>query len=139
MFVISTSGGSGDAGRSLVQFSLPSAPTGCTITSATLRLNAESYQSGRTIAVHRNSGSWAEGSVTWNSMPGYTGTAVTTASAFGWLQWTVTDHVSAMYSGSNNGFLVKDYYEDDSGSNQETQRFTTRETSTDPELVITWG
>jgi signal peptidase I len=139
MFVISSSGGSGDAGRSLVQFSLPSAPDGCTMTSATLRVFAESFQLGRTIAVYRNSGSWSEGGVTWNNMPGYTGTAVTTSSGYGWLEWTVTDHASVMYSGSNYGFLIMDYNEGDPGSNQETQRFATRESGTYPELVITWG
>ncbi len=137
--VQATSGGSGDARRAFVRFSLPSIPSDCTLTSATLRLNANVTTSGRTIAVYRNSGSWAEGSLTWNNMPGYTGTAVTTAATAGWTEWAVTDHVSAMYSGTDNGFLIMDHYETDSGSNMERQRYRAREGSPDPQLVITWG
>ena len=137
--VRTTKRGSGWVRRTLVSFTLPSAPAGCTMTAATLRLYSDSATSGRTIAVYRNSGSWAEGSVTWNNMPGYTGTAATAAAGTGWISWTVTAHVAAQYSGNNHGFLVMDNYEADPSSDRDNQRYHSREGTQVPELIITWG
>jgi signal peptidase I len=139
LYVRASWSGLGWARRALVQTNLPSPPTGCQLTSATLRLYATSATTGRTIAVYRNSGSWTEYGVTWNNMPGYTGAAATTAAGSGWITWTVTDHVNAMYSGSNNGFLVMDLNEGDWGSWLQQQRYSARESDNSPQLVLTWG
>jgi len=123
--------------RALVLFDLPAIPPGCSPTSATLRLDAAASQGTRTIAVYRNSAAWTETGVTWSNMPGYTGTAATATSGTGWRQWTVTDLVSSMYSGSNYGFLVKDHNETDTSPNQ--QRYQSREGTNSPELIVNWG
>jgi hypothetical protein len=94
--------------RTLVNFDLPEIPSHCDLTAATLKLYATGFTSGRTIEVYRADGSWGEGTVTWNSAPGTTGAAATTASATGWVSWDVAAQVEAMYSGTNDGFVVRD-------------------------------
>jgi signal peptidase I len=124
--------------RSLVKFTLPSIPSGCSVTLAKLRLNASSAVTGRTLEVWRAAASWTEGGATWDNRPGLAGTAVTTTSGTGWREWTVTAHVQELYSGTNNGFVVRDAGET-SGDRQQ-QVFRSRQSSTNrPELVITWG
>lgn len=125
--------------RTLVRFTLPTVPDLCSVTSATLRLNATSAVGGRTLAVLRASASWTEGAVTWATQPGTTGTAVTTASGTGWRSWTVTAHVIAMYGGADNGFVVRDTAESPLLQSY-TQIFASRTAATDrPELVVTFG
>lgn len=124
--------------RMLVSFTLPTAPsTWCSATAATLRLNASSATTGRTIEVYRAAASWTEAGVTWNNQPATTGTAATAASATGWVTWTVTSQVQAMYSGSNNGFVVRDQTE--SGILTSDQVYGAREGANDPELIVAWG
>lgn len=125
--------------RALVQFTLPSIPAGCKIGTATLRLTASPGTTGRTLQALQLSASWTETGVTWNNQPGTTGTAATTASANGTVQWTVTSIVQSMYSGTNNGFVIRDANEDAVGSGI-LQTFFSRENSSTnkPQLVITF-
>ena len=52
------------------------------------------------------------------------------------MEWTVTDQVQGMYSGSNHGFSVRDASENGPGVEQQ---FESREAGTSaPELVVTW-
>ncbi len=131
--------------RSFVGFNLPATPSGCSVTAAKLRLYAISAASGRTIQVARASGAWVEGTITWTNQPGEAGTAVTLASGSGagWREWTggnMTTLVEQLYSGTNNGLVVRDQTEGTPG-NQE-QRYQARERTPDaqdPELVVTFG
>lgn len=129
--------------RALVRFTLPSTPAGCIVTVATLRLYANSSTAGRTIDVYRAAATWNEGTVTWNTRPGTTGTAVGSASlgAAGWQQWTVTTHVIAQYT-TNNGFVVRDSAES-ATPGQQQQVYRSREAggtpNNRPELVVTFG
>lgn len=125
--------------RALVRFALPSLPSGCTVTAATLRLYAASFSSGRTLEAHQIASSWTESGVTWSNQPSVTGTPATTTSGSGWRQWAVTSLVQAMYAGSNHGFRIKDATESASGGFE--QRLHSREKAPDnpPELVITFG
>lgn len=129
----------GDA-RTLVKFTLPAIPDLCTMTQATLRLNAATASgTARTLQALRVNASWAENTVTWNTMPATTGTAATATSGAGWREWTVTSQVAAMYSGSNHGFLIKDSAVL-SLLGTFLQEFSSREAaSNQPELVITYG
>ena len=126
--------------RALVKFPLPaSVPAGCSVTAATLRLYANSSAASRTIDVYQAAAAWNEGTVTWNTRPGTTGTAVGSGSlgAAGWQQWTVTAQVIAQYT-SNNGFVVRDGTEGAVLPLQQTYR--SRENGTNrPELVVTFG
>jgi hypothetical protein len=129
--------------RSLVRFTLPSMPAGCSVTAATLRLYANSSAAGRTLDVYRAATAWNEGTVTWTTRPGTTGTAVGSASlgATGWQQWTVTAHVVPQYT-TNDGFVIMDRTEGANGSGQQ-QVYRSRETggipNNRPELVVTFG
>jgi hypothetical protein len=125
--------------RALVQFSLPSLPAGCSFQGATLRLYNKSPISGRTLEAYELSANWTENGVNWNNQPAPTGSAATAATpgAAGWMQWDVSTQVQSMYSGTNNGFLVRDQTEN-VGSTE--QQFDSRESGTNqPQLVVQYG
>lgn len=117
--------------RSLVQFDLSSIPSGATISSATLKLyygshygGSEAAPAGRTYWAYRVTHSWTESGVTWDSYDGtnpwttagsdYTvtdGASLTMPSSLPvWVQWDVTDIVSAWIEDGqpNYGFLIRD-------------------------------
>jgi parallel beta-helix repeat protein len=122
--------------RGLVRFDLPTMPEGCSVESATLRFYAASSVGGRTIQVLQLGGSWTEGGVTWQNQPATTGGAVTTSSGSGYREWDVAGQVQAMYSGANNGFLVRDTIEGQAAE----QQFHSREKADNrPLLVIKLG
>lgn len=64
--------------------------------------------------------------------------AATTPSGTGWRERSVTAQVQAMYSGANNGFLIRDATEGGAGFEQQLH---SREKAPDnpPQLVITFG
>jgi hypothetical protein len=131
--VMSKSGGNL---RALLRFNLPAMPEGCSVATATLRINAKSAASGRTIQVLQLAGSWTEGAVTWANQPTTTGDAVTTTSGTGYREWNVAGMIQAMYTTGNNGFLVRDAAENQDAE----QQFHSREQSTDrPQLVLEFG
>jgi hypothetical protein len=126
--------------RTLVRFNLPSIPSGCSLTGSSLKLFSSAASGGRTIDLYRAGGAWTEGAVTWNTAPSPAGTATSRAAATGNLYWDATAQVQAMYSGTNNGFLLRDQTED-AGSNQQ-QTYQSRDgtpDAQDPELRVTWG
>lgn len=126
--------------RSLVRFTLPTVPAGCTVIAATLTVRNDAPRADRTIDAYRAASTWAESTVTWNNQPGTTGVAVgsTTTSTAGPQQWTVTAHVLAQYT-TNNGFVLRDRTENTPGGRE--QKYLSRESgsSTRPQLVVTWG
>jgi large repetitive protein len=76
--------------------------------------------------------------VTWANQPATSGTAATTASGFGYREWTVTGQLQSMYApGANNGFLIRDATENGGGLDQ---GFHSREKGADnpPQLVISF-
>jgi Bacterial Ig-like domain len=130
----------GSNARALFRFTLPAIPSGCRITSATLRLYASSYKEGRTIQALRLGAAWTESGVNWNNQPATTGAAATapSPSASTYVQWSVPSQVEEMYSSANHGFLIRDSVENGNGVEQ---AFHSREKGTDnpPQLVITFG
>lgn len=128
--------------RTLVRFNLPSIPAGCSLTGASLKLHSTSAAGGRTIEVYRAAATptWTEGGVSWNNAPATAGTATDLASTSGPRRWDVAAQVQAMYSGTNNGFVVRDQTEN-SGAAAE-QKYQAREgtpDTQDPELRVSWG
>ncbi len=125
--------------RTLVSYALPAVPAGCTVTDAALRMRNSSPTAGRTMQVTRNAAAFAEGTVNWTNQPATTGPAATatTTAAAGWLQWSVTAQVQAMYSGGDHGFQVRDATENAAGNIQ--QQFESREgpVNNRPQLVVT--
>jgi hypothetical protein len=132
-------GKNNDSYRAAVRFNLPaSVPTGCTVQSATLRLNASSASNNRTLQAFRLNGSWTESGITWRNQPATTGTAATVTSGNGWREWNVTGQVQAIFaSGANNGFLIRDASESGGGAEQQ---FRSREAGNNrPVLVVTYA
>jgi hypothetical protein len=138
--------------RALIQFTLPTAPSGFTRKHSAMYLRDSSSASGRTIQAFRAgpcaAGSvppcqspWSEGGVTWANQPPTAGTAATavTVNADGYLGWEVTSLVDAMYTGSNFGFILRDEIDDNPGGPE--QQFTSEEGSADqiPRLDVTFG
>lgn len=134
----------GANGRVLITFALPALGAHCSVTAATLRLYAHTPVAGRTIDVYRVDplATWSEATTTWNTLPATTGAAVGSSSlaAAGWQQWSVTSMVDAMYTGTNNGFLLRDRTE--GNGTAIWQLWAGRENATTanrPQLTFTWG
>lgn len=124
--------------RILVGFDLPAVSGACTLQAATLRMRLNATGGARTLNVFGNAAAWTETAVTWATQPGSSGSAVstTTGGAGTWTQWNVLAHVQAMYSGANHGFSVRDSAE---GVGNVTQTYDAKESSNDPELVLSFG
>jgi hypothetical protein len=117
----------------VVHFTLPATPDLCVV-AAKLRLFASTSVGGRTLEARGLATSWTEGTVTWTNLPTPTGTGVTTSSAAGYREWTVT----SLYSVAANGFVVRD----STGASllAPEQLYNTRlAASNKPELVITYS
>jgi hypothetical protein len=130
---------SGNNYRALIRFALPSTPEGCVVQSAALRLYSTSSNEGRTLQAWQVDGTlaWVETEINWTNQPLTIGLPVTTLSASGYIQWDVTTLVQAMYVSTNNGFLIRDEFED---VDSFEQQFHSREKGeTMPELVITFA
>ncbi len=122
--------------RALVKFALPTAPAGCVLDTATLRLYAGSSASGRTLQALRLNTTWTEGGVTWANQPATSGAAATVASGSGYRQWNVAAIVQAMYStGGHHGFLIRDASEN---QDAEQQFFAKEKGEQPPQLVLTF-
>jgi hypothetical protein len=134
LYVQSRAGG-GRNRRALLHFALPPGQY-CSVTSATLRLNATTAALGRILQAYQVGSPWTEAGVTWSNQPSTIGSPSTVPSAMGWVQFDVTAQVQAMYAGSNDGFLVKDSVESQNPAS--LQILSSREgLVTQPELVIT--
>lgn len=101
----------------LVQFDITSIPNGTEIESAVLHLYYYKYHdnnpSGRGLHCHQITEGWAEGTVTWNTQPGFNADATDVAvvpSSFGWMSWNVTNDVQKFVDGllDNHGWLIMD-------------------------------
>ncbi len=125
--------------RALVRFALPaSLPPGCMVQSATLKLYAASWKTGRTLQTLRVAATWAENAVSWNNQPATIGAATTTNSGSNWRQWNVTSQVQAMFDTSaNHGFLIRDATE--SGGGNEQQFHGREKNDKIPQLVLTFA
>lgn len=126
-----------DNARTLVRFTLPTIPAHCSLTDARLRLFASSASAGRVLQAYRAGAAWNETGVTWNNQPTLVGTASLANSGTGWREWSVLAHVQAMYSGTNNGFVVRDSAE--SALLAATQVYSSRNGTNPPQLVLTFA
>lgn len=110
---------SGKNDRTLLTFDLTEIPSGSTVESATLSLNAYVVPgAGRTYEAWQTTSSWGETTVTWNTPPSYAGSASASAGeASGWMEWsstTLTSDVQGWVTGSstNYGWMINDSVED---------------------------
>ena len=123
--------------RTLVRFALPSVPSGCRVTAATLRLNASAAPAGRTINAQRAAASWVETTATWANGPAPTGdhlerrlgTAAGTSGAS-------RHRYGRCTAARTPGFVLQDANE---GVGSATQTYSSREGANAPQLVLTFG
>ena len=125
--------------RALVRFALPELSANCTVTLARLRLYSSSALTGRTLQALRVNAAWTESTVTWSTQPATTGAAATVASGTGWREWTVTSQAAAMYSGANNGFLIRDATEGAAAGPEQSLHAREKAPDNPPQLVLTFG
>jgi hypothetical protein len=130
---------SGNVTRALINFTLPTIPAGCTMSAATLKLTVYlAGTAGRTYQVYRSAAAWVAGTVTYTNQPATTGTAVTATSvASGTISWNVLTPVQALYSGANNGFVIKDANEATSAPSIYTSSEGTA--ADQPQLTVTYA
>lgn len=134
--------GAGAVAHTYLRFTLPALQNHCRITGATLRLYAVSSQGPATILVHRASATWSSATTTWNTAgrPVAAGTGVgAAAGASGWHEWTVTTLTTELYSGTNDGFLVKDAVETDPARATVYESRDSSNVANRPQLVLVWG
>jgi hypothetical protein len=129
-------------GRSLVKFTLPAVPGGCTLSAASFALKTGTAgTAGRSYRVYRSATAWTEAAVVWGNQPATTGgfVAVAPTTGIGGITtWDVTTLVQADYAGTNNGLIIKDSLE----TGNFTFSFYTREYGTPadrPSLTLTWA
>jgi len=116
-------------------------PTDAQVDSATLTL-VPTASSGRTVAIARVTGSWAEGTITWNNSPSVSGTttATTTISSTAAKTWDVSTDVDDFVSGvaTNYGWRLWD----DGAASSTTTSFASTENGTTtnrPKLSVTYA
>jgi hypothetical protein len=131
---------SGDA-YTLLKFSIPTPPPGCTITAATLYVYVRTASAPATINAHRASVPW-DNSTTWSSVPRPAPgvTAVSAGVTAGWMSWPVKPLVQELVTGPDYGFLLKDSVD----HHPTLTRYQTFESSDSyptraPYLVVSWG
>ncbi len=98
--------------RLYLGFDLSSIPVGSTITSVTLGLyNYGGIKNSDYVNLHQVTGSWNEGSLTWNTQPGYnssvSGSSFVNTSS-GWKTWTGFESlVQSWIDGTNYGMMLE--------------------------------
>ena len=143
--VLNVASGANANRRTYLRFTLPSAPKHCELVSAQLRLRAGTPTGGRMIDVFRadplQNPQWAAGTLNWSNQPIAVGTPVGSASlgSAGIQTWDVTAHTGVLYTGPNNGFVLKDRTEGQNGPF--TQAYDEQSTvgGTPAVLRLTWG
>ena len=124
-----------------MRFNLPSIPSGCSLTGASLKLFATAAATGRTIDLYRAGGAWTENTVTWNTAPATAGTATSRASAAsGRFDWGVTSQVQSDVLGLQQR-LSRSAIRRRAAAARPQQTYQARETTPDtqdPVLRLTW-
>ena len=122
--------------RAAVRFTLPQAPAGCVVESATLRLFSDSAPSvPGTLQALRLTSTWGEFNITWGNQPATVGPAAEAPAAMGYVQWNVTALVQA---GAPHGFLIRHANENDPAGAEEGF-FSKEKLENPPELVIKYA
>ena len=133
--------------RSLLTFDLTQIPSGSSVSSATLSLNAYTVPgTGRTYEAWRATTTWAESTATWNLPPNYAGSASASAGeTSGWMAWssaTLTSDVQGWVtdSSTNYGWMINDSAESATGQGHTIDFYSRRHgtAATHPKLTVTY-
>jgi hypothetical protein len=128
---------------SYMTFTLPSAPSGCVLSSAVLKVYASQSQAA-TISVSRASVAWNPATITWATVgkPVPAGTPVNVAvpGGAGFQQFTVTQLTKELMAGPDYGFMLKDATDDAASARYQTWDSLEGATPAQrPQLTLTWG
>jgi hypothetical protein len=101
--------------RSLLRFNLDSIPAGAVISSATLRLNLQSFEGSGTqsLEVHRVLATWSSATVTWNNQPAHDASVEVSrspgTSVGSWYNFPIPALVQAWLDGTtqNHGVILR--------------------------------
>ena len=115
----------------------PGLPAGCTVTDATLRLDTRTLSGGLTYEAPRVATAWTETGLTWSSQPATSGPTTTATTGGGWVTWSVTGQVAAMYASGNYGLRIKDSVEDAGATS--TNKYSSREGANPPSSPCSGG
>ncbi len=131
MTVAAWGAGGGKNNRVFADFNISAITPGNEILAADLQLCATAVPgSTRTYDIHRVSGSWTEGSVTWNNQPTVESTvsgSQTTPASAGCMTWSIVDEIQDWVVGyTKTGLRVNDSVE--GGSNNDSD-FRSKENS----------
>jgi type II secretory pathway pseudopilin PulG len=131
--------------RFYLRFSMPSLPSGCTVTSASLQLRVGTgWGWNRPIRVAPASASWSETGITWNNQPAPANGGSLVSSQAGencWYTWDVTAAVGQLYGSgaTSNGLALLDSDEGNVNPQNTTPAPFQREMGAPAQLEITWG
>jgi hypothetical protein len=128
--------------RTLIKFQLPTKPSGCVVTSATLKLHVTNGAVGASIVVYRAAAAWTQNLVTWNTDPGVvagSGTGSPSTAALTTTPLNVAAQVTGLYAGPDYGFELRDAAE---GPGSGANLYDSTDSTTSayrPQLEIIWG
>jgi hypothetical protein len=122
--------------RAVVRFTLPQAPAGCVVQSATLKLYSDSAPTvPATLQALRLTSAWGENNISWGNQPATIGPAAEAPEAMGYIQWNVTAQVQA---GAGHGFLIR-YANENDPAGAEVGFFSKEKLENPPLLEITYA
>jgi len=118
-----------------IKFNLSSIPSGSTINNAKLRLYCTTIIDNGSVLISRASSIWTESGVTWNNRPGWE-TPIVTSTSPGSFQWWEIDVKPIVKKWITDGASNRGFYLEKSSSG--LVMFYSRESSPEPELVVTY-
>lgn len=99
----------GNSRRPIIGFTLPSIPAGEMITSAMIQLTVTQAIANSTVALHRVTDSWAEGTVTWsNTSADFNAAAEVTVAGIQTVGATASFTVTSLVNGWRGGTITND-------------------------------
>jgi type II secretory pathway pseudopilin PulG len=131
--------------RFYLRFAMPSLPTGCTVTSASLELRVgNGWGWSRPMRVAPATAKWTETGITWSNQPAPENGGSLVSSQAGencWYTWDVTAAVGQLYASraTTNGLVVLDSDEGNVNPANITPAPFQREMGAPAQLEIAWG
>jgi hypothetical protein len=135
-------GAAGGRIRSLLKFTLPPKPSGCTVASAALKLRVTNGAAGATVVAYRAAATWTVTGATWLTDPGFIssgGVATGSTAAGTFTSWPVASLVTALYAGPDYGFELRDQLDGTGSAGQLYDSNDAVTVANRPQLVLTWG
>jgi hypothetical protein len=141
---LSVQSGAGADQRTFLRFAV-TAPPRCDLAAAQLRLYNRAPTAGRVVVAYladpAQSPQWTAGALTWGTQPGVSGagSASATPTTAGLQTWDVTAQTRTLVGGPNNGFVLVDDQEGQTGPFAQSYDEQSTPGGTVPVLRLTWS